>query len=153
MTHNLTLILDDLAHQTNWPPRGQNCPKKISWKSDLGRPRPFGSVGGGVKFFRKKSKFYESGWDPLKVKWFDEQRHLMGLSNFRTPYWICLRPYPEKIIIKAGLVQLMGVSDHQFEFVTIVLYFSYRLYKQFVVELKIQNNKNSYFWSIPINLL
>ncbi len=31
-----------------------------------------------------------------------------------------------------------------FEFVTIVLYFFFRLYKQFVV-LKIQNNKNSYF--------
>ncbi len=33
MTQNLTLTLDDLAYQTNWPPRGQNCPKKISRNS------------------------------------------------------------------------------------------------------------------------
>ena len=35
--------------------------------------------------FRKISKFYEGGWDPLKVNWFDEQSHLVGLSNFGTP--------------------------------------------------------------------
>ena len=32
VTQNLTLTLDDLAHQTNWPPRGQNYPKKNSQK-------------------------------------------------------------------------------------------------------------------------
>ncbi len=31
------------------------------------------------------SQFYEGGWDPLKVNWFDEQHYLEGLSYFGTP--------------------------------------------------------------------
>ncbi len=50
LTQNLTLTLDDLAHQSNWPPGGQKLSKNNSWKSDLGN----------------FSKLYGGGWDPQR---------------------------------------------------------------------------------------
>ncbi len=77
VTQNLTLTLDDLAHQTNWPPNNQNCPppqKKIAKIENF-------------QYFRwRLFHISQGGLDPLKVNWFDEQSQPVGLSNFRTPY-------------------------------------------------------------------
>ncbi len=62
VTQNFTLTLDDLQLTS----KGLKLSKKNFAKIE--------------NFY----EFYEDGWN-LKVNWFNEQHHLVGLSNFGTP--------------------------------------------------------------------